>query len=112
MTKRQRRPDYEERILAYVAVKVAGLLRAAGVSQRELARRMDVSDARVSQILSGKANPTVRSLARLADVLGFTMRIAFVANGNALARRTPPVWADATDSETESDAAASLAAAA
>jgi transcriptional regulator with XRE-family HTH domain len=74
----------EQSILAYAAVRVAEMLRVAGVSQRQLAKMLKVSDARVSQILSGKANPTVRSLARLADALGFTMHITFAANDKAL----------------------------
>lgn len=90
--KRTGRRYAEERALAHVAVKIGELLRRAGVSQRELARRMKTSEPRVSLLLSGKANPTIRSLARLADALGYKLRISFAANDNARCRPATREW--------------------
>lgn len=73
----------EARALAHVALRLGGLLRVASVSQRDLAGRLGLTEARISQILSANSNPTIRTLARIADALGFTLRITFVANDNA-----------------------------
>lgn len=73
----------EERAVAHVALTLGSLLRAASVTQRELATRLGLTEGRVSQLLSGNANPTVRTLSRIAHALGFTMRISFAANDNS-----------------------------
>jgi len=50
---------------------------ATGISQAELARRLDVSRARVSQVLSGEPkNLTVRLMGRIAGALGLQWRLA------------------------------------
>lgn len=70
----------EERAVAHVALTLGSLLRVASVTQRELATRLGLTEGRVSQLLSGNANPTVRTLSRIAHALGFTMRISFAAS--------------------------------
>ncbi|MEU6082204.1 helix-turn-helix transcriptional regulator [Streptomyces sp. NPDC047108] len=56
---------------------LAGLLAARGVSRSELAKLMGVSPGRVSQMMSGDANLTVRSLASAAAALGASVEIRF-----------------------------------
>jgi transcriptional regulator with XRE-family HTH domain len=46
-----------------------------GVTRAELARRVGISKARLSQVFSPKANPTLRSLAELFHELGQTVTI-------------------------------------
>jgi DNA-binding XRE family transcriptional regulator len=46
-----------------------------GVSQRELAERIGTSQNRVYLIENGETNPTLDTLQRLADVLGFPLEI-------------------------------------
>lgn len=46
------------------------MLREENISQRELAERLGVSEARVSQLISADTNPTVKTLARIANALG------------------------------------------
>lgn len=54
------------------------MLRAArGLSQGKLAQQTGSSQAQVSAIESGKGNPTVTSLQRIADVLGVEMSALF-----------------------------------
>lgn len=62
----------EEGALAHV------MLADEGISQRELAQRMGVSEARVSQMLAEDCNPTVRTLVRMAHALGRRFRVQFV----------------------------------
>jgi len=62
---------YEEELLFGEATDtVAALLESLGLTQRDLAGRLGVSEGRVSQILSGQENLTLRSLASLGWALG------------------------------------------
>lgn len=46
-----------------------------GLSQRELAERVGTSQTRIYLIENGETNPTLDTLQRLADVLGFPLVI-------------------------------------
>jgi ribosome-binding protein aMBF1 (putative translation factor) len=46
-----------------------------GLSQRELAARIGTSQNRIYLIENGEANPTLDTLQRLSDVLGFALEI-------------------------------------
>ena len=62
---------FEEEVLFGEATEtIAGLLESLGMSQRELARRLSLSEGRVSQILSGEDNLTLRTLAAIGWALG------------------------------------------
>lgn len=69
-------PDYQAEL---VKLGIAGVLiermEELGVSRSELAERMGVSRARVTQILAGYANVTVRTLA--AAALALDARVHF-----------------------------------
>src|SRR5258708_22341628 len=65
-----RRAFEEEVLIGDVTDTLSSILGSAGVSQRELARRLDVTEGRVSQILSGSGNLTLRSLATVGWALG------------------------------------------
>lgn len=56
---------------------LAGLLAGLGKTRADLARAMGVSPGRVSQIMSGEANLTVRTLAAAAEALGADVEIRF-----------------------------------
>ena len=65
------RRSFEEELLFGEATEtLAALVNELGISQRELARRLSVSESRVSQILSGTHNLTLRTLASLGWALG------------------------------------------
>lgn len=65
-----RRAFEEEFLFGEATDTVAGLIESLGISQRELADRLGVSPGRVSQILSGGENLTLRSFAALGWALG------------------------------------------
>ncbi len=46
-----------------------------GLSQRELASRVGTSQNRIYLIENGEANPTLETLQRLSEVLGFALEI-------------------------------------
>ena len=58
---------------------LAGLLSGLGKSRSDLARAMGVSPGRISQIMSGDSNLTVRTLAAAAEALGAGVEIRFYA---------------------------------
>lgn len=49
---------------------VARMMDEQGVSQSELARRLGVSRARVSQLMQHKSSPTLRTMVEVAAALG------------------------------------------
>ncbi|MEU3713694.1 helix-turn-helix transcriptional regulator [Streptomyces catenulae] len=56
---------------------LSGLLAGLGMTRSDLAKAMGVSPGRVSQILSGDANLTVRTLAAAAQALDADVEIVF-----------------------------------
>jgi transcriptional regulator with XRE-family HTH domain len=66
------------RLARQATVEVAGLLGKRDMSRADLARLMNVSPGRVSQVLSGDENLTLRSLAAVADALELDIKISFV----------------------------------
>lgn len=73
----------EEEAVAQAAIVIAHILERDGVSQRELARRLKISEGRISQILSAEANLTVKTLARIGRALGYRLQLDFVVGHSA-----------------------------
>lgn len=62
---------YERELLFGEAIEtVAALLESQGISQRELSERIGRSEARVSRILKGGENTTLKTIADLGYALG------------------------------------------
>lgn len=92
-----RRAFEEELLYGEATDTIAGLLESLGLSQRELARRLGVSEGRVSQILSGSENLTLRTLAAVGWALGIRFELAPTAmaerDGTPAANDpAPPSW--------------------
>lgn len=65
------RLTYERELLFGEAIEtVAALLASQGIAQRELAERIGRSEARVSRILKGGENTTLKTIADLGYALG------------------------------------------
>ncbi|WKK20836.1 helix-turn-helix domain-containing protein [Streptomyces olivoreticuli] len=65
------------RVARHATASLAGLVAERGMSRKELADRMGVSPGRVSQILSGDENLTLRSLAAVAEALEVGVEVCF-----------------------------------
>jgi transcriptional regulator with XRE-family HTH domain len=82
---------------AAVAPLVGAQLRAkraeSGISLRELARRLDVSPSLVSQIETGKIQPSVRTLYAIVSELGLSMDEIFELVGSTEATVAPALIA-------------------
>ena len=71
-----------EALVAEAAEVIARLMDEQNVNKADLARRLNKSRAWVTQLLGGKANMTVRTLAELAYALGAEVKL----------RAQPPSW--------------------
>ena len=80
----------QERLKGLVADELARAIRQAGLSKTEFAGRLGVSQARVSQILSGVGNLTLESLAMVSRPLGLRWGIRLSMSGPGLSRSSPP----------------------
>lgn len=67
---------YEEEVL-YGRVRecISQLLAKEGLLQQDLARKLGVSDGRVSQLLSSADNITLKTLARIGWALGYRFEV-------------------------------------
>lgn len=94
----QVRRAYEEELLfGNATVTIEALLKSVGLSRGQLADRLGVSPSRVSQILSGEENLTLRSLAALGWALGVRFELHPIpmtdrAGTPAADDLPPPAW--------------------
>lgn len=65
----RRRIEAEENAVLDLQFAILDILRQEGITKEELARRLDVSKARISQLFAAGANPTVKQVARIFDAL-------------------------------------------
>src|SRR2546429_5771877 len=94
-----RRAYDEELLVAEATETICALVEELGITQRELADRLRVSEGRISQILSGGRNLTLRSLAGLGWALGVKFDLAPLAlsaeqriGTPAINDPAPPAW--------------------
>ena len=52
----------------------------SGLTQKQLSERTGIAQADISKLERGNANPSLRTLQRLAAVMGMNVRIEFVSN--------------------------------
>ncbi len=73
------------------------MLESHGISQRELARRLDMDEAQVSRILGGRTNVTLKTIAELGWALGLRFGLTPIpfddrSETPAAADPDPPKW--------------------
>ena len=52
--------------------------KAAGMTQKELADKTGIAQGDISKLENGNANPSLKTLQRLADGMGMSLRLEFV----------------------------------
>ena len=52
--------------------------RQSGLTQKQLSERTGIAQGDISKLENGSANPSVRTLLRLADGMGMRLKIEFV----------------------------------
>jgi hypothetical protein len=85
----EQRAFEEELLVGEATESLYAIVQSLGITQRELARRLQVSPGRVSQILSGGLNLTLRTLAGCGWALG--VRFGLVPSAMAERCATPAV---------------------
>jgi transcriptional regulator with XRE-family HTH domain len=84
-----RDPDFAERFKRAgdawdVALQIAALREKAGLSQKDLARKLKTSQQQISRLESPSyEGHSLSMLRRVATVLGATVRVTLTANGEA-----------------------------
>ena len=78
---------------------VARVMNEKGVSQSELARRLGVSRARVSQLMRHASSPTLRTMVEVATALGCEVRVGIAPGGSQPSRRLDPEAQRLSDDE-------------
>jgi transcriptional regulator with XRE-family HTH domain len=66
-----------DEVIAAAIDKVTSTLTKRGMIHKDLADRLGISQQRMSQILSGRYNVTVKTLTRIADALNLKLKIEF-----------------------------------
>ena len=52
--------------------------KSAGITQKELSQKSGIAQGDISKLENGNANPSIKTLHRLAAALGKTLKIEFV----------------------------------
>lgn len=52
----------------------------AGLTQKELSERTGIAQGDISKLENGNANPSIRTLQRLANGMGMTLKVEFLPN--------------------------------
>lgn len=73
--------------LSTLAASLASLRQRAGLSQAEVARRMNTTQTAIARLERGQQSPTTKTLRRYAQATGFCLEIGFIQSVNA-ARKT------------------------
>ncbi len=88
----------ENRFVSDIQVAIEQSLKLKGISQADLARALDISEARVSQLLASNGkNLQARTIARIAHVLGMRAIIDFNSPSDAVAKSNSRVTGDFAD---------------
>ena len=61
-----------------LAAQIIGARAQSGLSQAELAKRMNTSQSAIARLESGRSHPSVRTLERLAAATGTKLRISLL----------------------------------
>ena len=78
-----------EALVAEASEVIAGLMAEQNVSKADLARRLNKSRAWVTQLLSGKANMTVRTLAEVVYTLDAEVKLLAQPPSWTMSGRSP-----------------------
>ena len=73
------RKEYEALEPEYIIMRaMIEARREEGLTQKELSERSGITQADISRLENGNANPSIRTLQRLANAMGKTLKIEFV----------------------------------
>src|ERR1700704_7042327 len=83
-------PTRADPLASAVAEAVGKLRRTAGLSERAAARRLGTSQTQLRRMEDPRYLPSLRSLARLAMVYGYELKVDFSPKGANAQKAAPP----------------------
>jgi transcriptional regulator with XRE-family HTH domain len=88
------RTEAEENLLIDFQFLVQELMVAKGITRAQLSEKTGISVARLSQIMSSQANPTVKTMARVLHALGEAMDLSVAVRSivGDIELAKPPQW--------------------
>ena len=73
--------EYDSPEVEYQLVNaVLNARRAVNITQKQLAEKTGIAQSEISRIERGNANPSLKTMARLASGMGMTIKVEFVSN--------------------------------
>ena len=73
------RQEYEALELEFAIIQaLIAARKQSGLTQQQLAERTGIAQGDISKLEKGNANPSLRTLRRLADGMGMQMQLTFV----------------------------------
>ena len=79
------RKEYEALEPEYIIMRaMIEARREEGLTQKDLSERSGITQADISRLENGNANPSIRTLQRLANAMGKTLKIEFVDPNEAV----------------------------
>lgn len=94
--------EAEENLVIDLQFLLQEVLSNKGMSRSELAKKLGISKARLSQIFSSEANPTVKSCARLFHALGEELAVTIKKES----QRSDPLMGEPSEWEVELEGSA------
>lgn len=94
-------PDFEFDLLAVaVGEAIAARMDELGLTRAELARKMSVSAPRVTQVLAGSDNLTLKTLVAVANALDASISFGLVPKYVRMRRPSTATWQEASRDRT------------
>lgn len=79
MQNEQFRKEYEALEPEFAIIQaIIDARQATGLTQRELSERTGIAQSDISKLENGNANPSIRTLKKLAEAMGKQLKISFV----------------------------------
>ncbi len=71
--------EYKIESIAFdISVQIYRQMRKLGINKKELAEKLNVSKAYVTQLLKGKSNMTIETMVKIAEALNMTPKIELI----------------------------------
>ncbi len=76
-------PDFKEEYEALepeftIIQAIIDARKSCGITQKELSQKSGIAQGDISKLENGNANPSLRTLQRLAEAMGKTLKIEFI----------------------------------
>jgi predicted transcriptional regulator len=83
LTEQMKNPEFKEEYEALepeftIIQAIIDARKSSGITQKELSQKSGIAQGDISKLENGNANPSLKTLQRLATAMGKTLKIEFV----------------------------------